>query len=96
MADKSGQSVFTPSGGMNQDDSIITPSADASGNFYIKPFLDTIFRIAHSFEIGSSPYVRNFMIPLAIPEKSDLDLRITTRANNGRYTASFDILLIDN
>ena len=37
-----------------------------------------------------------FGVPIPLPEKSDIDVRIVTRSNNGRYTAAFDILLVDN
>jgi len=30
------------------------------------------------------------------PQHSDIDIRLTTRSNNGRYTAAFDMLLIKN
>jgi len=71
-------------------------SADASGFFYIRYFGETAFRIQHTFEVsGSDGYEYEFSTPFAVPEKSDIDVRITTRSNNGRYTAAFDGVLVD-
>jgi hypothetical protein len=41
-------------------------------------------------------YNYKFAFPQEIPEKSDIDVRLDTRSNNGRFTAAFDILLIKN
>ena len=59
--------------------------------------LPQTFRVSHTFEVtGGSQYLYNFSVPLPIPEKTDIDVRITTRSNNGRFTAAFDIILIKN
>lgn len=70
--------------------------ADATGNMFVRYFGQTSFRVGHSFEVsgGGGQYGYKFGVPLAIPEKSDIDIRITTRSNNGRYTAAFDMILI--
>lgn len=72
-------------------------SADATGNMYVRYFGQTSFRVGHSFEVAGAggPYVYDFAYPIAIPAKSDIDVRVTTRSNNGRYTAAFDMLLVD-
>jgi len=71
-------------------------SADASGFFYVRFFGQTAFRIQHTFEVsGSDGYEYDFTVPFAVPEKSDIDVRIQTRSNNGRYTAAFDGVLVD-
>ena len=72
--------------------------ADATGNMFIRYFGQDTFRIGHSFEVtgAGGKYEYEFTFPVPIPEKSDIDIRATTRSNNGRYTAAFDILLIDN
>jgi hypothetical protein len=31
-----------------------------------------------------------------LDNSTDIDVRITTRTNNGRYTAAFDLTLIEN
>jgi hypothetical protein len=69
--------------------------ADGSGHMFVRYFGQTAFRIGHSFEVtGSGEYDYEFAFPIRIPEKSDIDVRITTRSNNGRYTAAFDLLLL--
>ena len=37
---------------------------------------------------------RDSHVPIPISAKSDIDVRVITRSNNGRYTAAFDIILI--
>ena len=70
--------------------------ADASGFFYVRFFGQTAFRIQHTFEVsGSDGYDYKFEVPFRVPEKTDIDFRLTTRSNNGRYTAAFDGLLVD-
>jgi hypothetical protein len=69
--------------------------ADGSGNMFVRYFGQTAFRIGHSFEVtGGGEYDYEFAFPIRIPEKSDIDVRVTTRSNNGRYTAAFDLLLL--
>lgn len=54
MADKNAQAIFTPAGGMNQDDSIITPTPGSeSGNSL---FQAGDYRYALNARIGSSRY----------------------------------------
>lgn len=71
-------------------------AADATGNMFVRYFGQTSFRVGHSFEVAGAggQYTYNFSTPIPIPEKSDIDVRITTRSNNGRYTAAFDLILI--
>ena len=70
--------------------------ADASGFFYVRFFGQTAFRIQHTFEVsGSDGYDYKFEVPFRVPEKTDIDFRLTTRSNNGRYTAAFDGVLVD-
>jgi hypothetical protein len=73
-------------------------SADGTGNMFVRYFGQLAFRIGHSFEVAGvgGQYSYKFTFPIEIPEKSDIDVRVATRTNNGRYTAAFDILLIDN
>jgi hypothetical protein len=73
-------------------------NADGSGSMYVRYFGQSTFRVGHSFEVSGTggQYLYEFTFPIPIPEKSDIDVRITTRTNNGRYTAAFDLLLVDN
>jgi len=63
---------------------------------FVRRYGESAFRIGHSFEVSGTggDYNYSFSFPVQIPEKSDIDVRMTTRANNGRYTAAFDILLV--
>lgn len=71
-------------------------SADATGDMFVRYFGQSSFRVGHTFEVDGAggQYVYDFTVPIPIPEKSDIDVRVTTRTNNGRYTAAFDIILI--
>jgi hypothetical protein len=71
-------------------------SADATGSMFVRYFGQTSFRIGHLFEVSGAggQYTYDFPIPIAIPEKSDIDVRVTTRSNNGKYTAAFDLCII--
>lgn len=70
--------------------------ADATGDMFVRYFGQTSFRVGHSFEVDGDggQYMYDFTVPLPIPAKSDIDVRVTTRSNNGRYTAAFDLILI--
>jgi hypothetical protein len=71
-------------------------TADATGNMFVRYFGQQAFRIGHSFEVsGGSQYDYEFSFPIQIPEKSDIDIRVTVRTNKGRYTAAFDLLLLE-
>lgn len=69
--------------------------ADATGDMFIRYFGESAFRVGHSFEVSGDggEYQYEFGIPLAIPEKSDIDIRASVRSNNARITAAFDMLL---
>lgn len=71
--------------------------ADGNGKFFVRFFGQSAFRIQHTFEIvgAGGQYEYNFTTPFGIPEKSDIDVRLITRTNNGRYTAAFDGILFD-
>jgi hypothetical protein len=70
--------------------------ADGTGDMFIRYFGQSSFRVGHSFEVSGAggQYLYEFSTPIAIPAKSDIDVRIVTRSNNGRYTAAFDLILI--
>ena len=72
--------------------------ADATGNMFVRYGGTTAFRVGHSFEVSGAggQYTYPFSFPPELTEKSDIDVRITTRSNNGRYTAAFDLLLVRN
>jgi hypothetical protein len=72
--------------------------ADATGDMFIRYFGQSSFRVGHTFEVngGGGQYLYEFGVPIPIPEKSDIDVRVSTRSNNGRFTAAFDMILIEN
>ena len=73
--------------------------ADATGFMYVRyNTIGTTFRVGHTFEVSGDggPYDYKFSFPQELAEKTDIDVRLTTRSNNGRFTAAFDILLIKN
>lgn len=73
--------------------------ADASGFMMVRyNTVGQAFRVGHSFEVNGNggEYEYEFSFPVAIPQHSDIDVRLTTRSNNGRFTAAFDMLLIKN
>ncbi len=71
-------------------------NANGTGFMYVRYSGETSFRVGHTFEVDGTggQYFYKFAFPQRIPEKSDIDVRITSRSNNGRFTAAFDILLI--
>ena len=75
----------------------IQSGADATGSMFVRYAGQSAFRIGHTFEVsGGGEYTYDFAVPIAIPAKSDIDVRATVRSNNARFTAAFDIVLIPN
>jgi len=72
--------------------------ADATGDMFIRYFGQDAFRVGHTFEVcgDGGQYFYPFSVPIAIPEKSDIDVRATVRSNNARVTAAFDMILTKN
>jgi hypothetical protein len=73
-------------------------NADATGDMFVRYAGQASFRVGHSFEVSGTggEYTYDFSVPIAIPAKSDIDVRASVRTNNARVTAAFDILLIPN
>lgn len=73
--------------------------ADATGFMMVRyNSIGNAFRVGHTFEVSGSggEYFYKFAFPIEIPQHSDIDIRLSSRSNNGRFTAAFDILLIKN
>jgi hypothetical protein len=85
-----GHTAYLTQGTMSQQ-----KSGDASGFFYYRIPGDQ-FVVGHTFEVAEGQYLYQFTCPFALPEKSDLEVRARTRANNARITAAFDMILIKN
>lgn len=70
-------------------------SADGTGQMFFRYGGTGAFRIGHQFEVsGGGEYQYEFTIPIKLPEKTDVDVRMATRSNNGSYTACFDLVLV--
>jgi len=95
-------SVYTIPAGyigyLTQGIASIESGGDATINMFIRYFGQQSFRVGHSGEVVGTggPYNYKFTVPIAIPEKSDIDVEATVRSNNSRVTAAFDIVLIKN
>ena len=78
----------------------VTAQGTATGSFklFARPGGVGSFQIKHTAEVNGvgGPYQLEYPIPQSFPEKTDIDARMQTRSNNGRYTCTFDILLVDN
>ena len=93
-------SVYTVPAGytayLTQGVCTIQSGGDATGDMFIRYFGQDTFRAGHSFEVVGTggPYNYQFSVPIAITEKSDIDVRAKVRSNNSRVTAAFDIILV--
>ena len=81
---------------LTQGTASIEYGGDATIDMFVRYFGQTSFRIGHTGEVAGTgmPYHYNFTTPIAIPEKSDIDVRANVRSNNSRVTAAFDMVLI--
>jgi len=53
-----------------------------------------VFRIQHSGSVYSGQYAYEFQVPLSIPEKTDIDLRLTAGTGSAVLSANFDLLVV--
>ena len=72
--------------------------ADATVDMMVRYGGTGAFRIGHSLEVSGAggQYTYDFAVPIKLPAMTDIDVRATSRSNNGRYTAAFDLILVDN
>ena len=95
-------SVYTVPAGytayLTQGTTSIQYGGDATVDMFVHYYGQQSFRIGHSGEVAGTgmPYNYKFTVPIAIPEKSDLDVRTRVRSNNARVTAAFDLILMSN
>jgi len=76
-------------------DITINAFRDIQLQFFVREF-GSPFRIAHMAETRGT-YRYDFNAPMAIPEKSDIDVRVTdVSLSNSRATANFDLCIIRN
>ena len=78
----------------------VTAQGTATGSFnlYCRDGGVGSFRVKHTAEVNGvgGAYQLEYPIPQSLLEKTDIDARMHTLSNNGRYTCTFDILLVDN
>ena len=74
----------------------VQAGGSATGDMMIRYFGQNTFRVGHSFEVTATggSYFYPFSVPVAVPEKSDIDIRARAAGNNSRVTAAFDMILI--
>jgi len=70
--------------------------SEATGFMKVRFGDQTAFNVGHTFEVvgNGGQYFYEFPYYVKIPEKSDIDVIVTARSNNGRFTAAFDVLLL--
>jgi hypothetical protein len=69
---------------------------NAQVRFFIRPFGQS-FRIAHIGETTESTYRYDFTVPVAMTEKTDLDIQAALiETNNTRVTTNFSMILVNN
>ena len=83
---------------LTQGTASIKYGGDASIEMFVRYFGQTSFRIGHAGEVAGTgmPYHYKFTVPIAIPEKSDIDVRASVRSTNSKVTAAFDMILVQN
>ena len=75
-------------------DASVNKAHDAQIGFYAR-LPGESFKIAHMAEVYENSYRYDFVAPLRITEKTDLDVRVDVVENsNTRVTANFDLLLV--
>lgn len=69
---------------------------DAQVRFFIRPFGQS-FRIVHIAEAYQNTYRYDFVAPVRLTEKTDLDIRAAlVETNNTRVSTNFSLILVDN
>ncbi len=61
----------------------------------VRPYGGTFFA-AFIAEVVNGYYRNDFTVPMAVPEKSDIDVQVTADANNTIATCNYGILLVQN
>ena len=78
----------------------VTAQGTATGSFelFTRPGGVGSFQVKHVAEVNGvgGAYQLTYPVPQPLLEKTDIDARMYTLSNNGRYTCTFDILLLDN
>lgn len=83
-------------GYLRQGTATAQSTSDATGFMKVRFGGQQGFNVGHTFEVSGDggQYFYEFPYYVKIPEKSDIDVVVRGRSNNGRFTAAFDILLL--
>lgn len=77
-------------------DMSVQKGKDSQVRFFIRPFGQG-FRIAHIGEVYEGTYRYDFPVPVALPEKTDLDVQAALpETNNTRVATNFSMILVRN
>jgi hypothetical protein len=69
---------------------------DAQIRFFIRPFGES-FRVVHIGEAYQNTYRYDFVVPVKLTEKTDLDIQATlVESNNTPVATNFSMILVDN
>ena len=69
---------------------------DAQIRFFIRPFGES-FRVVHIGEAYQNTYRYDFVVPVKLTEKTDVDIRATlVETNNTPVATNFSMILVDN
>jgi len=69
---------------------------DAQIRFFIRPFGES-FRVAHIGEAYQNTYRYDFVVPVKLTEKTDVDIQATlVETNNTPVATNFSMILVDN
>ena len=89
-----GKTAFLLHGHMSTD----AAAKPVQGKMFIRTDADVEtsgWRVQYDFKTPNL-FMKNFQIPSAIPEKTDIKVEATADANNTYVSAGFDLLLVDN
>lgn len=73
--------------------SVTTDTAATQAFLYTRLF-GGLFTLVRINEVGVSGFSREFKLPLALPAKTDIDLRALVPTGTGKITGAYEILLI--
>lgn len=76
-------------------DASVSKNDDVTIKMYVREY-GKAFRMAHIAEVYEAFYRYDFMVPIPLLEKTDVDVRAQAYNDNTRVSCNFDIILIDN
>lgn len=67
-------------------------AAIASRLLFCEP--NGVFRVQHSGAVYGGHYMYEFQVPLPVPEKTDIDMRLTASTGGAVLSANFDLFIV--